>query len=451
MPFANISSRLGQGMLKRCITASLAFSGIAFAPLALTVELADVLQQLTEDIQTAQRELGSVQATITRDRGQLAQQLNAAQNRVLDLREQAVAARRLADEETLSLRQIETRLEAWHEQSRFQSRLLAAFLDRSGVRSISDVAEIDLRNDLALLAGYLEQQEARLYPGWQDERIVLPDGQIEAVSLLGLGPVQWFWRQDQQQTGLTERSQNITSVRMMFDGAAHAGIQDLYQDSEGVVTFDPTLSRALLLAEDDETLLQHLQKGGIWVIPILLFALFATVTAVIKSVYLFRLPALMPALAERVESALKERATSLRTLMEQVRGPQAELLEIALGEQTAEQRDERLYAALWAQRNRLERWLGAIATTASVSPLLGLLGTVSGMIATFNLMTLFGAGDANSVSAGISEALVTTELGLVVAIPALIAHALMSRKVKNYFSQLENDAVHLSQLPVRGT
>ena len=62
-------------------------------------------------------------------------------------------------------------------------------------------------------------------------------------------------------------------------------------------------------------------------------------------------------------------------------------------------------------------------------------------------MTLSGAGDASSVSAGISVALVTTQMGLVVAVPALLAHALMSRKVKSYFSQLENDAVHLSQLP----
>ena len=64
-------------------------------------------------------------------------------------------------------------------------------------------------------------------------------------------------------------------------------------------------------------------------------------------------------------------------------------------------------------------------------------------------MTLFGSGDPNVVSGGIAEALITTELGLVVAIPALLAHALMSRRVKSYFAQLENDAVHLSQLPIR--
>jgi biopolymer transport protein ExbB len=69
------------------------------------------------------------------------------------------------------------------------------------------------------------------------------------------------------------------------------------------------------------------------------------------------------------------------------------------------------------------------------------------MITTFKAMSLFGAGDASAVSGGVGEALINTELGLVVAIPALLAHALMSRKAKSYLAQLESDAVHLSRLP----
>jgi len=72
--------------------------------------------------------------------------------------------------------------------------------------------------------------------------------------------------------------------------------------------------------------------------------------------------------------------------------------------------------------------LPIIAVTAATSPLLGLLGTVSGMIATFNLITLFGSGDPKPLAGGISEALVTTLFGLVVAIPALILHAFLSRR-----------------------
>lgn len=421
-----------------------------FPVLAFSADLADVRTELSRDIATAQNDLSKAEATVSQERGQLAQRINAAQNRVLDLRTKAVAARRVADEETLSLGQIETRLKSWQDQSLFQSRLLAGFLDQSGKRFLADAGNSRLQDDLVIFAEFLTEQESSLYPTWHTERVVMPDGQLLSASMLNLGPVQWFMQENAEQSGLTKKTGDLLNVSAVFADDRHSGLQQLYSTGSGVITFDPTLSRALLIAEDDETLLQHLQKGGIWVVPILLFALFATVTAIFKSISLFRLPALLPMLAERVEAAMKDNPKALAALQQKVSGPQGALLRIALNEQTAEQRDDRLYACLLEQRNRLERWLGAVAMTASVSPLLGLLGTVSGMIATFKLMTLFGAGDASSVSSGISEALVTTELGLVVAIPALLAHALMSRKVKSYFSQLENDAVHLSQLPLSG-
>ena len=73
--------------------------------------------------------------------------------------------------------------------------------------------------------------------------------------------------------------------------------------------------------------------------------------------------------------------------------------------------------------------------------MLGLLGTVTGMIQTFKLITVFGTGDAKSLSSGISEALITTEFGLYVAIPALLAQALLSRKAKGTLSEMEQTSV----------
>jgi biopolymer transport protein ExbB len=353
----------------------------------------------------------------------------------------------VSDEETLSLSQIEMRLKTWQEQSEYQKSLLAGFLDHSGRRSLGN-NKIDMSEDLKLLNQMLTEQKTRPYPGWHEENVVSPKGQIEEAYMLNLGPVHLFFQPKQQQSGFIVREHDMYRVSMLFDREARKGISNLYRDASGTITFDPTLSRALLLAEDKETIMQHLKKGGIWVIPILMFALFATITAVCKAVSLLRIPPLIPALPERVAAAIKDSSSALESIIQKVQGPQKMLLETALTAKTFEQRDESLYALLLKLRNNLERWLGAIAMTASVSPLLGLLGTISGMITTFKLMTLFGSGDASLVSSGIAEALITTELGLVVAIPALIAHALMSRKVKNIFSQLEDDAVHLSQLPI---
>ena len=78
-----------------------------------------------------------------------------------------------------------------------------------------------------------------------------------------------------------------------------------------------------------------------------------------------------------------------------------------------------------------------IAIASATAPLLGLLGTVTGMIHTFKLINLFGTGNAKTLASGISEALVTTEFGLIVAIPALIMHALLSRKIQGIKSTME--------------
>ncbi|MBT5707990.1 MAG: MotA/TolQ/ExbB proton channel family protein, partial [Verrucomicrobia bacterium] len=90
---------------------------------------------------------------------------------------------------------------------------------------------------------------------------------------------------------------------------------------------------------------------------------------------------------------------------------------------------------------KLERFLNVIAVTAATAPLLGLLGTVTGIIKTFKLMQVFGAGDPKPLMAGISEALITTELGLILAIPSLLLHALLSRKVAAVLSRLEKLSV----------
>ena len=90
---------------------------------------------------------------------------------------------------------------------------------------------------------------------------------------------------------------------------------------------------------------------------------------------------------------------------------------------------------------RLERFLSTLGVLAGIAPLLGLLGTVAGMIDTFHVITYFGTGDPRMMSGGISEALVTTMLGLSAAIPLMLCHTLLSRKVDNIISQMEEKAV----------
>ena len=103
--------------------------------------------------------------------------------------------------------------------------------------------------------------------------------------------------------------------------------------------------------------------------------------------------------------------------------------------------EEILFEDLLEEKPKLERGLSFISVTAAVAPLLGLLGTVTGMINTFKLITLFGTGDAKSLSSGISEALITTEFGLVVAIPSLLLSAFLSRKANSMIAKMEKTSI----------
>jgi biopolymer transport protein ExbB len=91
--------------------------------------------------------------------------------------------------------------------------------------------------------------------------------------------------------------------------------------------------------------------------------------------------------------------------------------------------------------HELERFLNTLGTIASISPLLGLLGTVSGIIRAFNAVMLGGMGDPAKLAGGISEALVTTAAGLAVAIPSFIAYRYLRGKVERIVIEMEKVAV----------
>jgi biopolymer transport protein ExbB len=105
--------------------------------------------------------------------------------------------------------------------------------------------------------------------------------------------------------------------------------------------------------------------------------------------------------------------------------------------------EEILYAYILLQRNLHEKRLPLLRVIAAAAPLLGLLGTVVGMIKTFTLITVLGTGNAAKLSSGISEALVTTELGLIVAIPTLIIHGYLSHQTEKRLGMLEQVSVEL--------
>jgi biopolymer transport protein ExbB len=94
--------------------------------------------------------------------------------------------------------------------------------------------------------------------------------------------------------------------------------------------------------------------------------------------------------------------------------------------------------------HELERFLNTLGTIAGVSPLLGLLGTVTGIIRAFSAITVSGLGDPRILSGGISEALVATAAGLTVAIPSLIAYRYLRGRIDRIVVEMEKDAMRLA-------
>ena len=95
--------------------------------------------------------------------------------------------------------------------------------------------------------------------------------------------------------------------------------------------------------------------------------------------------------------------------------------------------------------HELDRFIGTLGMIASLSPLMGLLGTVLGMIRTFNAITTAGVGNPTALAGGIAEALIATAAGLAVAIPATIAYRLLRGRVERLVVAMEKEAMKLVQ------
>ncbi len=416
-------------------------------PLMTQAAPARAENKLLDNVASAQKHLAATERRIAGERQKLASQLNGLEREVLALREQTAVARRLADEKTLSLTQLEKRLESWQQQQVYQRNLLHRFLQQHSVAQShtapTSTAPTSIVEQITAVVKAGERLEQRFAPTWQQHEMVLASGEIAQASTLSIGPVTWYWDAQAEQVGLARTHDSGTlQSDALLTGSDSKVIAALRSQPSGEIVFDPTLSRAVARQQHAESLFEHVAKGGLWAIPILLFALFALTIALLKVAQLWRLPKLIRFTPGALQGVLTDAASPLRA---SVKGMQKVLLDMSVQAESPRQRDDQLFMQLQEDKHILERWIGAIAITAAVSPLLGLLGTVSGMIETFKMMTLFGSGDPEVVSGGIAQALVTTELGLVVAIPALILNAILSRKAKSYYNELESFAILISK------
>ncbi|RLC45616.1 MAG: MotA/TolQ/ExbB proton channel family protein [Candidatus Cloacimonadota bacterium] len=186
---------------------------------------------------------------------------------------------------------------------------------------------------------------------------------------------------------------------------------------------------------------EFLQKGGYLMIPIAICSVLSLAVIIEKLINLRAKKIIVPEVKSVVNSLTSEDDINLAlSVCDQHKGVLSNLMKMVLehkGTSYLAVRDE--LSDNGRQEVRvLEKGLMILETVAAVTPILGLLGTVVGMIKVFNVISVQGVGEASALSGGISEALISTAAGLTVGIPALIFYNYFSQKTEDLILDIEN-------------
>ena len=226
-----------------------------------------------------------------------------------------------------------------------------------------------------------------------------------------------------------------------------SALKDYFEGSSAMVPVDISGGAAIRQLGRRVTLVDQMRSGGVLVIPILLVGLVALALTLERLVFLGRVRHNTDDLMTRVTDQVSrgDFDGALQTTEPHRNRPTGRVLMAGLvhrGE-TREVIESALSEAILKQTPRLERFLGALKVSAAVAPLLGLLGTVTGMINTFQVITTHGTGDARLMAGGISEAMITTQVGLAVAIPVMMIAAFLGRRAHMLSQDMEEKGLAL--------
>jgi biopolymer transport protein ExbB len=239
----------------------------------------------------------------------------------------------------------------------------------------------------------------------------------------------------------------LFALSRLPSGRMQKEIRRYMQGRAPAVPMDVSRGAALRQLTHGLSLWQQIPKGGPLVWPILAILVVGAAIAVERTLYVLHrrfdadsLIRCINDLAARQDWQGCRRACEPLTAKPVVRVLQAGLAD---GAAPRQQMEDTLQEAILKEVPGMERFLSTLGMLAAIAPLLGLLGTVTGMIDTFQVITQHGTGDPRMMSGGISVALVTTMLGLSVAIPIMLTHTLLGRAVDNLIGQMEEKAVAL--------
>jgi biopolymer transport protein ExbB len=257
------------------------------------------------------------------------------------------------------------------------------------------------------------------------------DGQQEEMEVVRIGAFNLV-----SENGYLEYDsgeQSIAELLRQPDGRYTSTTGDMMDADGGVVDFgvDVTKGGILGLLVESPTIKDRIEQGGIVGYCIIALGIIGLIIAVLRWFALSTASRKVSAQLKREAASTDNPLGRVLAAYESNKGADTETIELKLSE-----------AAL-KEMPALTKGLLFIKVVAAVAPLMGLLGTVTGMIKTFQVITLYGAGDPKMMAGGISQALMTTVLGLCVAIPMVLLHTVVSGQSRKIVNILQSQSAGL--------
>ena len=185
----------------------------------------------------------------------------------------------------------------------------------------------------------------------------------------------------------------------------------------------------------------YFRQGGMWMYPLLFFSLVALTCIIERFIVFTKAKINVNEFLTKIRKSLlvNRNVKEAIKVCEQSRGPVASVMKAGLLRfgHTREDIEKTIENAALYELDRLEKRLGVLATTANVAPMLGFLGTVTGMIKSFATLAEQGLTNPAAVAVGISEALITTATGLIIAIPAQLIYNWYTTKITRFVRDIE--------------
>ncbi|ENE5172886.1 MotA/TolQ/ExbB proton channel family protein [Vibrio cholerae] len=384
--------------------------------------------QTAQELQAAKAELLAERNRLQKEADQLSSQFSDNENTLARLEETLRLETGSLGEMFGVVRQNAKELQSELDQS------VTGVEPRAHQQSIDDVVAAKTLPSMAQLRGLWQAMSEEIRASGQVQTTEIQwlngQGETQTVPALRLGSLGLISEQGYVKWD-NARQQALSYQQLPSDFPTFSHIRTLVDGDVVIMKVDP--SRGVLLEQLalTPTLSQRLQAGGVIGNVILVLLGVGLIIALYRG-------AILATLRQKIKAQLKNPE-------QPGNNPLGRILAVYNKEQqrSVEALELRLLEAVVDEQNHLETGLSMLKLLAALAPMLGLLGTVTGMIETFQVITQFGNGDPKVMAGGISMALVTTVEGLIAAIPLLLAHNILSAQAEAIRNILEKQGIGL--------